>query len=62
MTFEEDMDRFFKGQPQNRRSSVEADSEYKKAALRKDAVKAQEIASELLFGTKWMPGVSPFQV
>ena len=50
MTFEEEMDRFYKPYPAENRATVEMSEEYKAAAKDRDVVKAQEIAVAMLQG------------
>jgi hypothetical protein len=50
MTFQEEMDRFFRAYSEKDRNRVDADTSYQAAATNEDATRAQAIACELLEG------------
>ncbi|HEX3988527.1 MAG TPA: hypothetical protein VHZ30_03790 [Verrucomicrobiae bacterium] len=50
MTFEQEMNRFFKAYSQQQRTDAEAHPEYQKAAREKDPIKACEIAQKVIQG------------
>jgi hypothetical protein len=50
MTFDEEMDKFFKPFSAEERKAVESYSEYQQAAAKEDAISASEVASALIVG------------
>jgi hypothetical protein len=53
MSFEEEMDLFFKGYDRHYRELVECDIMYQESARQKDAVRCQEMATEIIHGRAW---------
>jgi hypothetical protein len=51
MTFDEEMDKFFKPFSEEDRKKVEQTLAYRQAAAKEDAIKASEIANGLIVGT-----------
>jgi hypothetical protein len=58
MTFEQEMDRFFRAYEPIIRERVENDAEYREAAESKNVVSAQEIAQRLIHGESESVGQS----